>query len=211
MNHEGIVNEIMIGKGYHIFENMIDDSNIQKATRLVRKVTNKYNENTLERRVWNLNQSDDMFSEFIQNPKIIAIMNEILGHKHKVSSFGASRLMPNSIQQEPHTDYPYWGLFDKKSLPKNINSSFVFGCQIIAPLTTFTKENGATAIVPSTQQLCEYPDPDEFEDKKIYLEMNSGDICIYNSLLWHGASSNNSTSDRIALLGQYTASFIKDF
>ena len=67
MNHEGIVNEIMIGKGYHIFENMIDDSNIQKATRLVRKVTNKYNENTLERRVWNLNQSDDMFSDFIQN------------------------------------------------------------------------------------------------------------------------------------------------
>tara|TARA_R110000787_G_scaffold169762_4_gene282439 strand:+ start:13 stop:651 length:639 start_codon:yes stop_codon:yes gene_type:complete len=212
MNHDQIVNEVMLGKGYYIFKNAVtDDKLLQKAARIIRNSTSKYDDNTLERRAWGLNQESKIFSKFIQHPLIVPIITDILGNKHKVSSFGASLIMPGSIEQEPHTDYPYWGLFDLKSLPKNINSSFVLGCQIIAPVTSFTKENGATAIVPNTQTLCRYPDPSEFEDKKIYLEMESGDICLYNSLLWHRASANNSTSARIALLGQYTASFIRDF
>lgn len=211
MNHSNISDDILNGNGYHIFRGVISDNTVNKLLKYVRRGTSSYPDNVRERRLWNLDGNSPLFSEIAMNNNVIPIVEDLLGSRYKMSSLGANRLMPGSLPQEPHADYPYWGLFDKKAFPKNINSSFILGCQIIAPITAFTRENGATAIVPGTQLSCEYPDPVEFDKRKIQVDMAPGDILLYNSLLWHKASENKSNDDRIAMLGQYLAFFVKDF
>lgn len=211
MNHSDIAEIILSGDGYYVFKNVVPQESIKKILKLVRRGTASYSENVLEKRLWNLDGDSPLLSDISNNKEVIPVISELLGTKFKLSSLGANRLMPGAIAQEPHTDYPYWGLFNKRAFPKNINSSFIFGCQIIAPITNFTAENGATAIVPGTQLLCEYPNIDEFEKRKIQIDIQPGDIFLYNSLLWHSACKNKSNDDRIAILGQYTAFFIKDF
>ena len=205
-----IVNDIIHGAGYHIIRGAIDPETIAYALKFVRRGTNHYCDKVVERRLWALHEKSSKFSEISKHPIATSAFDIILGTKHKLASFGANRLMPTAVAQEPHTDYPYWGLFDKKSLPLGINSSFTLACQMLVALQDFTNDNGATEIVPGTQKLCEYPDPGKFVSNSIQLDLRAGDMLLYHSLLWHRAGNNISNGDRTVLLGQYTAYFIKD-
>lgn len=203
-----IVDEIINNSGYFIIKNYYDPVLVDYALRYVRKATAPYCDRVLERRVWDMHTKTDKFKSFAY-PEIAAqVFNKILGTKHKLNTFGANRLMPGAQAQEPHTDYPYWGIHDKQSLPMNFNSSFALACQTLVPLTDYTTTNGAIEVVPGTQKLCEYPTDTEFLNNKIILELNPGDLLMYHSLLWHRAGHNTSQNDRISLLGQYTAYFI---
>lgn len=212
MHHqiEQIVDSLVNGDGYYILRNAVDQDTVSYALKFVRRGTNHLPDNVLERRLWDLHKRNSKFDLISQHPIAKNVFDIILGTKHKISSFGANRLMPTATAQEPHTDYPYWGLFDKKSLPLGINNSFALACQMLVPLQDFTKENGATEIVPGTQKLCEYPDLNEFLKNKIQLDLRAGDMLLYHSLLWHRAGNNHSNTDRNVLLGQYTAYFVKD-
>ena len=209
MNHE-IIKSITEGQGFYIIKSAVDKESIDYALRFIRKVTSRLGDNVLERRVWNLHTRHDIFSKIAHHSLVKDIYNVILGTKHRINSFGANRLMPGGQAQEAHTDYPYWGLFDKTTLPLNINSSFALACQTLIPLQDFTKQNGATAVVPNSQLLCSYPDDTMFNQNAIQLELEAGDLLMYHSLLWHRASHNHSDSDRTCLLGQYTAGFVRD-
>jgi ectoine hydroxylase-related dioxygenase (phytanoyl-CoA dioxygenase family) len=211
MNHNEIANELIQGKGYHIIPNDVDPNKLKVMLRYIRKLTNIYPTNVLERRAWDLHKKHKIFMEIANNDDVKKIFDIVLGRRHKIGSFGANRLMPGSFGQEAHCDYPYWGLFLKEDLPKNINSSFCLSCQILVPLQDFNENNGGTALVPYSQLLCRYPDQAEFNSKYIQPILNAGDILIYNSLLWHSAMPNISNNDRTCLLGQYSAHFIQEF
>lgn len=205
-----IIDEITKGKGYFILPNAVDSDTVKFALRYVQKCTNGLNDNILERRVWDLHKRNEKFANLAYHPIVKEAYDIILGTKHKLSSFGANRLMPGCQAQEPHTDYPYWGLYDLRSLPLNINSSFTIACQTLIPLQDFSANNGATEIIPNTQLLCRYPDESEFQAKAVKLNLKAGDLLMYHSLLWHRAGINSSDEDRVCLLGQYTAYFVKD-
>ena len=203
-----IIDEIVNKSGYFVVKNYYDSALIDYALRYVRKATSTYCDQVKERRVWDMHAKTDKFKSFAYPEIATQVFDKILGTKHKLNTFGANRLMPGAQAQEPHTDYPYWGIHDKSSLPMNFNASFALACQTLIPLTHYTATNGAIEIVPGTQKLCEYPTDDNFSINKIILELDPGDLLMYHSLLWHRAGHNISQSDRISLLGQYTAYFI---
>jgi ectoine hydroxylase-related dioxygenase (phytanoyl-CoA dioxygenase family) len=74
-------------------------------------------------------------------------------------------------------------------------------CNSIWPLTDFTRENGATRVVPGSHRFGKAPNtfmpvltsshPDE-----IQLEAPVGDVIVFNGSLWHSAMLNCSTADR---------------
>lgn len=205
-----IVDELLSGSGYYVIPDFISRERAEKLERFVIRATSKHNDNVRERRVWNLDTSS-LFDGIANHHTITSVYDVLLGNRHNLSSYGANCMLPNAQAQEPHTDYPYWGLHDKKTLPYNINSSFVFAAQAIVPLTDYTDTNGATEIVPYSQQKCEYPSEKEFDDLSVKVLLNKGDLLLYNSLLWHRAGENKSDSPRVALLMQYTSGFVKDF
>jgi ectoine hydroxylase-related dioxygenase (phytanoyl-CoA dioxygenase family) len=209
MQNELIIDELIHGSGYFIIKNYFNTADINYSLKFVRKASSRFSENVKERRVWNMHLNNNIFKKFAYPEIAVEVYNVILGKKHKLNTFGANRLMPGSIAQEPHADYPYWGIFDLTNMPMNFNSSFSLACQTLIPLTEYNNINGAIEVVPGTQKLCQYPNFDNFEKNKIILELSPGDLLLYHSLLWHRAGSNKSTSDRVSLLGQYTAYFVE--
>lgn len=207
MNH--IVFNLVRGPGFHIIRQAIDSETTNACLKYVQRSTSSLDDTVLERRVWNLHERKKYFNDIAFHPTVVETFNTILGTKHKLASFGANRMMAGAQAQEPHTDYPYWGLSRPETLPMNINSSFTIACQSLVALQDFTKSNGATEVLPYSQLLCKYPDQ-SFDSGKIQLDLKAGDMVLYHSLLWHGAGNNKSNQDRCVLLGQYTAYFVKD-
>ena len=111
----------------------------------------------LQSRVWNLFNKGDVFCDLITHPAIFDIMGRFLGRDFIAGSYCASRLLPGCPGQEPHIDYPYWDLHHPDEFPANINSSFHMNCQTCISMHDFTAENGATAVVPRSQQRGVYP------------------------------------------------------
>lgn len=74
-------------------------------------------------------------------------------------------------------------------------------CNSMWPLCDFTKENGATSVVPGSHRLQLLPD-DGIEDvraidpREIQIEVPLGSVIIFNSHLWHSVNANKSSQPR---------------
>ena len=126
-----------------------------------------------------------------------------------LSSFAANVLHPGAKAQEPHVDYPYWDLHARDRWPRALNASYHLAVESVIPLDEFTVENGATAVVPGSQELACWPDPEAFAARHVRLTMRPGSLLLFPALLWHAGQTNHSGASRAALLGSYTIKSVK--
>jgi ectoine hydroxylase-related dioxygenase (phytanoyl-CoA dioxygenase family) len=166
-------------------------------------------DNPAQARVWNLPAKGREFREICGDERMLAIMRPILGEDLMLSSFAANVLHPGAQAQEPHVDYPYWDLHARDRWPRDLNASYHLAVEAVMPLDEFTVENGATAIVPGSQKLACWPDPDRFAEGHIQVTMKRGTLLLFPALLWHAGQTNRSKASRAALLGSYTIKSIK--
>lgn len=166
-------------------------------------------ENQAQARVWNLPAKSDLFRRLCADERMLAIMRPILGVDLMLSSFAANVLHPGAQAQEPHVDYPYWDLHARDRWPQALNASYFLAVESVIPLDEFTVENGATAIMPGSQTLARWPDPETFAANHIQVTMRPGTLLLFPALLWHAGQTNRSGASRAALLGSYTIKSIK--
>lgn len=74
-------------------------------------------------------------------------------------------------------------------------------CNSIWMLADFTKENGATRVVPGTHRLGKAPDalmedPQSAHEDQVLMLGEAGTVVVFNAHLWHGATQNRSRRDR---------------
>ena len=74
-------------------------------------------------------------------------------------------------------------------------------------LDPFTKDNGATRLVPKSHLFDAFP-PDDDPEEVQAVEMCSGDVLIFNGNLWHGGGANISGVRRWGLLLHLQGGFI---
>ena len=87
------------------------------------------------------------------------------------------------------------------------SSNHVCVMQALFALDNSTVNNGATIIVPGSHKSDEYAIQDPINAK--YLELDLGDIAVWDSRLWHGALPNQSGQDRWAIVATFTRWWIK--
>ena len=218
-----VINELMKGSGVVVFENVYDLDLIHEARKIVNRfadtqeqkeshfnaeahATGKIN---LQQRVWNLFGKGDVFSQLISSDIIFNVMSKLLGSEFFCGSYCASRLLSGSPGQELHIDYPYWDYYKSETFPVGLNSSFAQNCQVTIPLDICSKESGATAYVPGSQQYLHYPNQDDDFSNKQQMIANPGDLVFFNGNCWHGASPNNADHQRAALLIEFLPKYIK--
>ena len=216
---EGAVQELCHGCGYVVLEGFFPVDLVASARdeiyRLVDQEPDRTShfygdeENTAQARVWNLPAKSDLFRRLCADERMLAIMRPILGVDLMLSSFAANVLHPGAQAQEPHVDYPYWDLHARDRWPRALNASYHLAVESIIPLDEFTVENGATAVVPGSQELARWPDPETFAADHIQLTMQPGTLLLFPALLWHAGQTNRSGASRAALLGSYTIKSIK--
>jgi ectoine hydroxylase-related dioxygenase (phytanoyl-CoA dioxygenase family) len=106
-----------------------------------------------------------------------------------VSSLSSIAICPGETGQPMHADDQLIPL--PKPHPAII-------CNTMWAITDFTRENGATRIIPGSHTRDRSPDPFEKYDGVIAAEMPRGSVLVYNGSLWHKAERTAPQSDASA-------------
>jgi len=165
-----------------------------------------YNGHFSNQRVWNLLNKDASFRELIQLPFLMNTMDWIfrrdtIHHKYFLSSLQANILYPGAPAQKLHIDTPV-----PEPLP-----SWIIKANSIWLLDDFTASNGATEVLPGSHKFPYKPKAEDQNRTDIKIvNAPAGSVLITHGALWHRNGSNRSNRARIALLGSFSASFVRE-
>lgn len=109
------------------------------------------------------------------------------------------RIFPGQGEQPLHRDRLAWGGF----LPKEIEPQF----NTIWAVTDFTQENGATRVVPGSNQW--EPARTAEEHEVAYAEMSAGSVLVYSGSVIHSGGRNQSDADRMGLNITYCLGWLR--
>jgi ectoine hydroxylase-related dioxygenase (phytanoyl-CoA dioxygenase family) len=150
------------------------------------------------RRLANLVDKGEIFGRLITAPVILELVRQVLGDRFKLSSFNARSTNPHCSEAQPlHCDAG--ALPDEKGY---------WVCNTIWLLDDFTRENGATRIVPGSQKWAKLPqdelaDPASSHPNEVLLTAPAGTVIVMNTHAWHGGTANRTAHPRRALHGFY--------
>jgi len=160
-------------------------------------------ENYLEpgvRRLANLANKGDAFRRLMVHPMVLEAVHSVLGPQVRINMLNARDALPRGTAVQPlHTDADHGAKADAQGY---------LVCTAIWMLDPFTRENGATRLVPGTHRSTALPKevladvlaphPDE-----IYVTGQPGDVFIFNGHCWHAGGANHTDSARRAILAHY--------
>ncbi len=141
-------------------------------------------------RLANLVNKDPLFDIFYTHPRVLAGVAQVVGSELKLSSLNYRAAIPGKGNQKLHADW------HEAVTPGNY-----LVCNTIWLLDNFTKENGATRLVPGTHLSGILPQ-EELEDPwathpdEILVEEPAGTVVIFNSHTWHGGTDNHTDAPR---------------
>ena len=153
------------------------------------------------RRLANLVNKGDVFRRVVVEPRLLRLMELVLGSEFKLSSLNARSAEPhNGLRQPLHADmgaipdeHGYWV------------------CNSVWLLDDFTYENGPLRVVPGSHRWRRLPQ-DELSDLTIahpdeqVVTAPAGSLIVMNAHLWHGGMENRTAFPRRALHAFYTRS-----
>ena len=109
------------------------------------------------------------------------------------------RIRPGQGAQVLHRDRLAWGGYLQRSIEPQLN--------MIWAVTDFTKENGATRVVPGSH-LWE-DGRGAHEDEITYAEMKAGSVIIYTGSVIHSGGANVSSADRVGINITYSLGWLR--
>ena len=138
----------------------------------------------------------------IQHPTILGVTEKLL---HKAQSFQVHltqtiAIGPGSPSQSIHRDE--WA-FDFFEFP----SDYHVQCNTIWAMTDFTKENGATRLIPGSQ--ADPIDLSRKHDESVPAEMTKGSCLLYTGKVYHGGGANDSDDVRVGLNLTYNVGWLR--
>ena len=108
-------------------------------------------------------------------------------------------IAPGESKQIPHRDRGVWGGY----IPRKIETQL----STVWAIDDFTKENGATQVVPGSHKWDRDREPKE--DEICYAEMKKGSVFIYTGSVIHGGGANNSNKNRLGVFLHYAPSWLR--
>ena len=160
------------------------------------------------RRIYHLLGRHKVYEEVIQNPLTHNVMarmfhRETFHEKYFLTSFHANILYPGAEAQIWHID---------ANVPEPIPPWIIRANSNVA-LRDYTAENGATEIIPGSHRWQRKPTACEAlanDYSSLPLCAAKGSMIFWHGSLWHRSGANSSNNCRIALLGAYAASHLRE-
>lgn len=144
-------------------------------------------------RLSNLIDKDPIFEKCVTSSRLLAAIQHVLGDQFKSSSLNSRAALPGHGRQGLHAD---WG--------GAVAPGDYFVCNSIWLLSDFTRENGATRVVPGSHR-CGQTATDMMSDTiadhpdQVQLIGEAGTVVVFNSHLWHGGMKNETGTPRRAM------------
>lgn len=144
-------------------------------------------------RLADLVNKGEQFDVFYTHPRVLAGIAQVLGPGIKLSSLNYRAAKPGKGLQKLHVDWH-----------EAVSPGSYTVCNSIWLLDDFSRENGATRIVPGTHRQGSLPqeelaDPFAPHPNEILIEAPAGSVFIFNSHAWHGGTTNLSAAPRRAI------------
>lgn len=161
-------------------------------------------------RLSNLLNKGGIFRQLLVHPLAREMATLLLGPNHLLSSLSAMIMNKGGVAQVLHSDQQY--------VPFSTPSPLV--CNIVWMLTGFTRENGATRLVPGSH-LWEPPAISVVVDEAgvqrmiqpqaetVIAEAPAGSALIFDGRIWHGAGANQTDTPRPAVFSYYCAPYLR--
>lgn len=192
--------------GYVLIEDVLDRDMLQQVRDRVEQLYEEEGENAGSefrkepgaRRLANLVDKGQIFQRLIATPKVLEGVRQVLGDKFKLSSFNARSANPHSDDAQPlHCDAG--ALPDEKGY---------WVCNTIWLLDDFTPENGATRVIPGSQNWSRLPqdvldNPGKPHPEEVLVLGKAGSVVVMNTHAWHGGTANRTANHRRALHAFY--------
>jgi len=147
--------------------------------------------------------SDPLFLDFLQNLLDIGFIqllrDEFFNDSLILNSFTALNNCPGQVtfSSNPHRDVRFY----TSNIPVMLNMLII--------LDEFTELNGPTLVLPHSHKEEKKPTDKEFFDKAVKILGDSGDVLLFNSNVWHAASTNKTDKGRQALALTFTIPSLK--
>jgi len=145
------------------------------------------------RRWFDLLNDGDVWQEVAVHPWVLQVLAQVLGDGFLLSTLGTAVIGPGEADQPLHVDDGVYAF--PRPHPNLV-------CNTMWALSDFTRENGATRVVPGSNHFDEDPDYKE-QYETVHLEMPAGSIAFVVGSCYHGAGANRSQQDRVALTINY--------
>ncbi len=155
-------------------------------------------------RVKGLINRGEVFEQFMIQPTLIAMVEALLGRDVQLGSTQAVIIGPGESPQPLHPDrgHPPLALLGEASYAPLRTS-----LGVMLALTDFTKDNGATRVVPGSHRACTLAESEV--SGAVSVEAKRGDLLIWDANLWHGGGANQTDTRRIGLLTYWVAGWVR--
>jgi ectoine hydroxylase-related dioxygenase (phytanoyl-CoA dioxygenase family) len=149
-------------------------------------------------RLANLVDKGEVFRQAIALPQVLNLVRHVVGADCKLSSLNARSADPGTDVGQPlHVDMG--AIADDRGY---------WVCNTVWLLDDFTRDNGATRMVPGSHKWGTRPqdalsDPYGPHPQEELLIAPAGTIVVMNAHMWHGGTANRSGSPRLAMHAFY--------
>ena len=136
------------------------------------------------------------------DPFINQMADNFLGphcESYQLHFTSAIQIGPGESSQILHRDRGVWGGY----IPRKIETQF----STVWAINDFTKENGATQVVPGSHKW--HKDRQPLPEEIAFAEMQAGSVFIYTGSVLHGGGTNNTDEPRLGVFLHYAPSWLR--
>ena len=141
------------------------------------------------------------FDVFYTQRRVLSGIESVLGTNYKLSSLNYRAAKPGKGAQKLHVDWKDGIVSDGRYKV----------CNSIWLLDDFTPFNGPTRLVPGSHKWPQLPDmamknPLDYHPEEITLLAPAGSVFIFNSHIWHGGTTNQTSNYRRSIQSYFCTS-----
>lgn len=177
---------------------------VAEVDRVEREHEIGFGENEFEgfqtRRIFNLVARGPAFRELVIQPRMLEIVEGLLGEGFLLSGTTSMHIGPGETPQLLHADD---GMI---TLPRPHPATMI---TTLWALSDFSPDNGGTQVVPGSHRLPGIPKPGERHPSE-RLAMEAGSALVLHGSTWHGGGENSTDAEhRYGLSIQYVAGWCR--
>ena len=194
--------------GYVLLKNLLSHEEIDRLVARLDELWSQEGdragaENYIEKNAWrlaNLANKGAVFRPVFTHPAVLEVARAVMGPEVRLSMMNARAVPPHSDPGQPfHCDTKNKGKPDERGY---------YVCTAVWMLDDFTRQNGATRIVPGTHRSHRLPkevmaDVNAPHPDEVTVEGRAGDVLVFNGHCWHAGGQNATDVPRRAILVHY--------
>lgn len=148
-----------------------------------------------------LSHGDKAFLQLAMNSNLISVIELLIAGKFILNQQNGIINPPNETYNQAawHRDLPYQHFVS--SSPLAINALYC--------VDDFTKENGATFVLPASHKVNTFPSPNYIKRNAVQVEAKAGQFILLDAMLFHAGGYNSTNRERRAINHVYTIPFFK--